>query len=66
MVLPAFGVLSVPCPTCGSRPGRPCPNRRGYLLTGGAHRARRTAWLAQEHAEAPTSTAGASGTSCGV
>lgn len=51
MPMPPLGVLSVPCPVCRAREGRPCPNRRGYLLDAGSHRERRAAWLAAERAE---------------
>lgn len=51
MPLPPLGVLSVRCPVCRAREGRPCANRRGYLLDAGSHRSRRAAWLAAERAE---------------
>ena len=51
MALPPIGVLSVACPRCRAAVGRPCPNRRGYLLDGGSHRERRAAWLAAERVE---------------
>lgn len=50
LVLP--GVTQVACPVCLARPGRPCANRRGYLVEAGAHRQRRAAWLAEERAVA--------------
>lgn len=49
-VLP--GVLSVRCPVCRAAPGRPCANRRGYLVPLGSHRPRETAWALTELAEA--------------
>lgn len=53
MALPAVGVLSVRCPVCRHDPGRPCTNRRGYLLDGmGSHPAREAAWAAAERDEA--------------
>jgi hypothetical protein len=47
MVLP--GALSVRCPVCRSQPGRPCHNRRGYLVD--THRLRVEAWYSQEAAD---------------
>lgn len=49
---PPFGALSVTCPVCHSAPGRPCANRRGYLLDGGSHRQRASLWLDGERQEA--------------
>lgn len=48
-VLP--GALSVRCPVCRSAPGRPCRNRRGYLVD--THALRLNSWLAEER-EHPT------------
>jgi hypothetical protein len=50
--IPPVGALSVACPVCRSYPGRPCANRRGYLLDEGSHSQRRALWLDQERAEA--------------
>lgn len=52
MGVPPVGALSVTCPVCRSYPGRPCANRRGYLLDQGSHRQRRSLWLAEEREEA--------------
>ena len=54
LAAPPVGVLSVPCPVCRAAVGRPCVNRRGYLVEAGGHRQRRAAWLAVERAEART------------
>lgn len=51
MALPPVGIHTVTCPVCRAGVGRPCTNRRGYLLTGGSHHQRRAAWLAAERAE---------------
>ena len=49
MVAEAMGALSYACPTCRVRVGRPCRNRRGYLVK--THPDRVRVWLADEYAE---------------
>jgi hypothetical protein len=46
VVLP--GALSVRCPVCRAQEGRPCTNRRGYLIA--THALRLNRWLAEERA----------------
>jgi hypothetical protein len=53
-VLP--GVLSVRCPVCGAIPGRPCVNRRGYLVHLGSHPAREAEWMRMEREEGALAT----------
>lgn len=43
------GALSVPCPQCHVRAGRPCHNQRGYLCQ--THLVRYQLWLQLEEAE---------------